>query len=91
MFMKEHMFRERKFLTPILLSLVVMPMMATDIYLPIIPAMGEWFGVSSQDITNTLTVYMLGYSLSLLLAGILADIYGRRMISIAGLGIFFYS
>lgn len=89
MFMKEHMFRERKFLTPILLSLVVMPMMATDIYLPIIPAMGEWFGVSSQDITNTLTVYMLGYSLSLLLAGILADIYGRRMISIAGLGIFF--
>lgn len=89
MFMREHMFHERKFLAPILLALVVFPMMATDIYLPIIPAMGEWFGVSSQDLTNTLTVYMLGYSLSLLLAGILADIYGRRLISIIGLGIFF--
>jgi DHA1 family bicyclomycin/chloramphenicol resistance-like MFS transporter len=77
-----------KFLIPILMALVILPMIATDIYLPVMPAMGSQLGAMSSDITNTLTSYMLGYSLSLLLSGILADMYGRRIICIAGLSIF---
>ena len=82
------MSHKSKFLIPILMALVILPMIATDIYLPVMPAMGLQLGAMSSDITNTLTSYMLGYSLSLLLGGILADLYGRRIICIAGLSIF---
>ena len=82
------MSHKSKFLIPILMALVILPMIATDIYLPIMPALSSQLGAMSSDITNTLTSYMLGYSLSLLLAGMLADIYGRRIICIAGLSIF---
>lgn len=77
-----------KLLIPILMALVILPMIATDIYLPVMPVMGSQLGAISSDITNSLTSYMLGYSLSLLLAGMLADIYGRRIICIVGLSIF---
>ncbi|WP_215384844.1 multidrug effflux MFS transporter [Polynucleobacter sp. AP-Kolm-20A-A1] len=76
------------FLIPILMALVILPMIATDIYLPAMSDMGLQLSAASADVTNTLTSYMLGYSLSLLLAGILADIYGRRFICIAGLLVF---
>ena len=82
------MCHKNKFLMPILLSLVILPMIATDIYLPAMTTIGLQLGVINSDITNTLTSYMLGYSLSLLLAGILADMYGRRFICIVGLTIF---
>jgi DHA1 family bicyclomycin/chloramphenicol resistance-like MFS transporter len=75
-------------LIPILMGLVILPMIATDIYLPAMSDMGLQLGAISSDITNTLSSYMLGYSLSLLFAGILADIYGRRIVCIAGLLIF---
>lgn len=74
-----------------LLLLVILPMIATDIYLPVVPQMGREFGVIGSSLTNTLTVYMLGYSLSLLISGVLADIHGRRTIAIIGLAIFFLS
>lgn len=79
---------KERFLIPILMALVILPMIATDIYLPAMSDMGMQLGAISSDVTNTLTSYMLGYSLSLLLAGILADIYGRRIICIAGLSVF---
>ncbi len=78
-----------KFLLPILIFLVVLPMIATDIYLPVIPSVGSQLGAMGVDMIYTLTAYMLGYSISLLIAGILADIYGRRFISIIGISIFF--
>ena len=82
------MYRNSQFLMPILLLMVILPMLATDAYLPVIRSMGESFDIYDSSLTDTLTSYMLGYSLSLLLAGVLADIYGRRIISIAGISIF---
>ena len=78
-------------LPPSLLLLVILPMIATDIYLPVIPQVGGEFGAIGSGLTNTLSAYMLGYSLSLLAAGIFADIYGRRTVAIIGLTIFFLS
>jgi DHA1 family bicyclomycin/chloramphenicol resistance-like MFS transporter len=75
----------------ILLLLVILPMIATDIYLPVIPSIDLELGGVGSNITGTLTSYMFGYSLSLLSAGILADIFGRRIISIVGLVIFIVS
>ena len=78
-------------LLPSLLLLVILPMIATDIYLPVIPQMGREFEAAGSGLANTLSAYMLGYSLSLLAAGIFADIYGRRVVAIIGLTIFFLS
>ncbi len=77
-----------KLLIPMLIMLVILPMIATDIYLPVLPAMGEHLGAAGSSLADSLASYMLGYSLSLLLAGVLADIYGRRIISIIGISIF---
>ena len=82
------MHRKNQYLMPILLLMVILPMLATDAYLPAIRVMGEGFNVQDSSITDTLTSYMLGYSISLLASGILADIYGRRIISIIGTAIF---
>jgi len=49
-------------------------MIATDIYLPAMSDIGLQLNATSSYVTNTLTSYMLGYSLSLLLAGVLADV-----------------
>lgn len=78
-------------LLPSLLLLVILPMIATDIYLPVVPQIGKEFGANGSGLTNTLSAYMLGYSLSLLAAGIFADMYGRRAVAIIGLTLFFLS
>lgn len=80
-----------KLLVPILLLLVILPMIATDIYLPVISSIDLELGGARSSIAGTLTSYMFGYSLSLLSAGILADMFGRRIISIVGLVIFIAS
>lgn len=59
-----------------------------DSYLPSMPAIGEYFGISNAGTQYTLTLYLLGFSLSQLIYGPLSDHYGRRNVIIAGLGIF---
>lgn len=59
-----------------------------DSYLPSMPAIGEYFGISSAGTQYTLTLYLLGFSLSQLIYGPLSDYYGRRTVIISGLGIF---
>lgn len=76
------------FLLPLLMVLVVIPMLATDIYLPAISSMGEELDASHSKLMLTLTSYMVGYSISLLLAGVLSDLYGRRSIVLCGVFIF---
>jgi MFS transporter, DHA1 family, multidrug resistance protein len=72
-------------LLPLLIVLVVIPMLATDIYLPAISSMGEDLHAGHSALMMTLTAYMVGYSISLLLSGVLADLYGRRMIVLCGI------
>ena len=76
------------FLLPILMLLVLVPMLATDIYLPAISSMGEDLIATHSALMLTLTSYMVGYSISLLLAGVLSDVYGRRIIILYGIFIF---
>lgn len=73
------------FLIPLLMILVVIPMLATDIYLPAITSMGEDLSASHSALMLTLTSYMAGYSISLLLSGALSDLYGRRIIVLCGI------
>lgn len=63
-------------------------MIATDIYLPSIPAIEAAFLTNHSSAMLTLTVYMMGYSSSLIFSGFLSDRYGRRPIILAGTLIF---
>ena len=61
---------------------------ATDIYLPSMPKMATYFGVSSDDMQLTLTINLLALSLSPFLFGFLVDWKGPRLIILTGLTIF---
>lgn len=70
----------------ILASLVTMP--ATDIYLPSLPGMAEYFGVSASSIKDSIALYQVGSFVSALLLGFLSDRFGRKAMLLVGLAIF---
>lgn len=82
------MHSKNKLLIPALMMLVILPMIATDIYLPAFSFVGEELGASDLNILDTLTSYMVGYALSLFFAGALSDVYGRRPVLMTGITIF---
>jgi len=59
-----------------------------DSYLPSLPEIGGYFLISDSFSQLTLTLYLFGFSFSQLIYGPLSDYYGRRIIIMAGLGIF---
>jgi MFS transporter, DHA1 family, multidrug resistance protein len=62
--------------------------LSTDLYLPALPGMGAYFGVSVDRINLTLTLFFVFYALGTLIWGPLSDHYGRKPILISGLGMY---
>lgn len=60
---------------------------ASDSYLPSLPAMTKSLATSHHFIQLTITLYLLGYSLSQLIYGPFSDRFGRRHVILVGLGI----
>jgi MFS transporter, DHA1 family, multidrug resistance protein len=69
----------------VLVLLVSNSTFSSDIYLPSLPAMAAYFSITSQLAQATLSVYMLGFALSVLLSGSLSDRFGRKKVLISGL------
>ncbi|MFA5237980.1 MAG: MFS transporter, partial [Methanoregula sp.] len=62
--------------------------LSTDLYLPALPGMGDYFGVS-VDLTNlTLILFFIFFSFGMLFWGPLSDKYGRRPVLLAGLALY---
>ena len=61
---------------------------ASDIYLPALPSMAHFFGVSSIAAQRTLSIYLLGLALFQLIYGPLTDRFGRKPILYVGTVIF---
>jgi DHA1 family bicyclomycin/chloramphenicol resistance-like MFS transporter len=59
--------------------------LSTDLYLPALPHMTEYFGVPEYQTNLTLILFFVFYSVSLLVWGPLSDRYGRRPILLVGL------
>ncbi|RZM85294.1 Bcr/CflA family drug resistance efflux transporter [Pseudoalteromonas rubra] len=77
-----------KLLIFILALLVVFCPLGIDLYLPAFVNMQQDLAVSEAQIQQTVGIYMLAVGLGQLLAGPLADKYGRRPVALSGILLF---
>ncbi|CDG85146.1 multidrug effflux MFS transporter [Janthinobacterium agaricidamnosum] len=70
--------------TAILLLVVCLPRVTIDAYLPSLPAMADALHATDAQMQLTLTLYMVGYAVSMLICGPLCDRVGRRPVLIWG-------
>jgi MFS transporter, DHA1 family, multidrug resistance protein len=75
-------------LVALMVVLVLFSPLAIDIYLPAFPAMAETFSVDTTRVQDTITWFMVSLGLGQLLAGPLADRFGRRPIALGGITIY---
>lgn len=73
--------------TTYLLLLISLGYIATDIYLPSLPALSKYFHASDNEVQMTLFSFLLSFSLAPLGFGPLSDHIGRKKILIFGVAI----
>lgn len=74
--------------TVVIAGLVALGPLATDMYLPALPAMGEALGAGAAEMQLTLSVYMAGFAVAQLICGPLSDRFGRKPVMLGGLTLF---
>lgn len=62
--------------------------LAIDLYLPALPAIAHGLGASIEAVQSSVTVFLAGFSLGMLLYGPLSDRYGRRPVLLADMALF---
>lgn len=77
-----------KFLITILAGLVAFGPLSIDMYLPSLTAITEDLGASIRDVKQTITFFLLGFSVGMFFYGPLSDHYGRRNLLILGISIY---
>jgi len=78
-----------KLLLPLLAAILAVSPLAVDMYLPAMPTLAKHLDTPMTMVQNSLSVYLLGYALGLILFGPMADKYSRRKLVILGIGGFF--
>ncbi|HEK0906939.1 TPA: MFS transporter [Pseudomonas putida] len=68
-----------------LLAAVVVPQVGLGIMVPASAQLAEQLQVGLGQVQSTLVMYMVGYALSMVLAGLLCDRYGPRAVQLGGL------
>jgi len=72
----------------LLASFSALGQFANSIYLPSLPAIAVELDAAMAAVQMTLSIFMAGFALSMLVAGPLADRFGRKPVLVAGLGIY---
>ncbi|WFM71452.1 multidrug effflux MFS transporter [Halomonas sp. CKK8] len=72
----------------VLAALTALGPLATDMYLPAMPAMAEALATGPDQVQLTLSLYMAGFALAQLFCGPISDRFGRRPVMIAGIILF---
>lgn len=83
------MVKTKWLMLPLLIALVTLPRLSIDFYLPSLPYIGSELQVNNTSLQMTLTIFMFGYALSMLIAGPLSDMVGKKRILIYGLILYF--
>lgn len=73
-----------KLLLPLLASVMALSPLAIDMYLPAMPILAEHLATDMPMVQNSLSVYLFGYALGLVLFGPMADKSSRRKMVIFG-------
>ncbi len=73
-----------KLLLPLLASIIAVSPLAIDMYLPAMPILAEHLDTDMPMVQNSLSIYLLGYALGLILFGPMADKYSRRKMVLFG-------
>lgn len=63
--------------------------LATDLYVPSLPHISDYFGTSDHKAQLTMSLHLLGFGLAQLIYGPLSDAWGRRPIILFGSALFF--
>ena len=74
-----------KLLLPLLASIIALSPLAIDMYLPAMPILAAHLGTDMPMVQNSLSIYLLGYALGLILFGPMADKYSRRKMVLFGI------
>ena len=74
-----------KLILPLLAAIIAVSPLAIDMYLPGMPELVVYFSTTMPLVQNSLSVYLLGYAIGLLVFGPLADKYSRRVLVMIGL------
>jgi len=74
-----------KLLLPLLASVMALSPLAIDMYLPAMPVLAEYLSTDMPMVQNSLSVYLFGYALGLILFGPMADKYSRRKMVLFGI------
>lgn len=72
----------------VLALLTSMGPLATDMYLPSLPAIASAFATDAGEVQLTLSVFLVGFALGQIVYGPVADHYGRKPVLLAGLILF---
>ena len=79
--------RGRKVMMIIALLVAIGPM-CTDMYLPALPQMVRYFGADTAQLQFTISIFLVGFALSQLIYGPLADRFGRKPVIVGGMLLF---
>lgn len=71
--------------TTYLLLLISLGYIATDIYLPSLPALSAYFHTSNNEVQKTLSAYLLSFAFTPLIFGPLSDHIGRKKVILGGI------
>ncbi len=80
---------KNRFITILILFLMILAQIGTDVYLPSFPEIKAQFITTNALVQLTFSVFLLGFALSQLIYGPLADRYGRKFPLLTGVFIYF--
>lgn len=72
----------------VLMALVCLPRVSIDLYLPSLPSMLVDLDTRPETLQLTLSLYMVGYAISMLICGPFSDRYGRKPVLVAGISLY---